>query len=43
MFLHALEKQNPDLITAALRLFKQGQILPDSTVIDVDQFLANAQ
>ncbi|MCC4237322.1 YhfX family PLP-dependent enzyme [Vibrio anguillarum] len=43
MFLDALEKQNPDLITAALTLFKQGKLQPDTTVIDVDQLLNNAQ
>lgn len=43
MFLEALEKQNPDLIKAALSLFKQGHLLPDTTVIDVDQLIENAQ
>ncbi|MBA5761165.1 alanine racemase [Vibrio sp. 404] len=42
MFLEALKKQNPDLIKAALSLFKQGQLLPDTTVIDVDQVIKNA-
>ncbi|GAK86110.1 protein containing an alanine racemase domain [Vibrio ponticus] len=42
MFLQALEKQNPDLIEAALSLFKQGQLMPDTTVIDVDQLIENA-
>ncbi len=42
MFLEALRKQNPDLIKAALSLFKQGQLLPDTTVIDVDQVIENA-
>lgn len=42
MFLEALQKQNPDLIKAALSLFEQGELLPDSTVIDVDQLIENA-
>ncbi len=43
MFLKALEKQNPDLVQAALSLFNQGLLMPDTTVIDVDQFINNAQ
>ncbi|WP_087023073.1 YhfX family PLP-dependent enzyme [Thaumasiovibrio subtropicus] len=43
MFLKALENQNPGLIDAALMLHRQAQILPDTTVIDVDQFIANAR
>lgn len=43
MFLEALQKQNPALINAAFSLFKQGKLLPDTTVIDVDQLLENAQ
>jgi len=43
MFLNALEKQNPALIDAALSFWQQGQIKPDSYVIDVDQLLANAR
>ncbi|GLO63041.1 hypothetical protein MACH09_35490 [Vibrio sp. MACH09] len=43
MFLNALEKQNPNLINATVSLFNQGVLLPDTTVIDVDQFVENAQ
>ncbi|WGV98558.1 YhfX family PLP-dependent enzyme [Vibrio sp. YMD68] len=43
MFLEALEKQNPNLINATLALFKQGQLQPDTVVIDVDQLLINAK
>ncbi|PMJ98148.1 YhfX family PLP-dependent enzyme [Vibrio sp. 10N.261.55.A7] len=43
MFLDALEQQNPSLIEATLALFKQGKLLPDTTVIDVDQLVANAR
>lgn len=39
MFIHALKRQNPALITAAIRLWQQGRIVPDSWVIDVDQVL----
>lgn len=43
MFLNALEKQNPALMEAALRLWQRGEIRPDSYVIDVDQVLENAR
>lgn len=43
MFIHALKRQNPALITAALRLWQQGKIVPDSWVIDVDQVLENGK
>lgn len=43
MFIHALKRQNPALITAALRLWQQGKIIPDSWVIDVDQVLENGK
>ena len=43
MFLEALEKQNPALIEAAFSLFKQGKLLPDTAVIDVDQLIENAK
>ena len=43
MFIEALKKQNPRLIESAVSLWKQGQILPDSYVIDVGQVLSNGQ
>lgn len=43
MFLNALEKQNPALIDAAISLWRRGEILPDTYVIDVDQLLENAR
>lgn len=43
MFLNALKKQNPKLIDVAIQLHQQGDILPDTYVIDVDQFKKNAQ
>lgn len=41
MFIEALKKQNPKLIDAAIQFWKQGEILPDSYVIDVDQIIDN--
>lgn len=43
MFIHALKRQNPALISAAHRLWKEGEIVPDSWVIDVDQVLSNGK
>lgn len=43
MFIHALKRQNPALITAAIALWQQGKIAPDSWVIDVDQVMENGQ
>lgn len=43
MFIKALKQQNPALITAAHRLWQQGDIVPDSWVIDVDQVLENGR
>ena len=37
MFIDALKRQNPALISAAITLWQQGKIVPDSWVIDVDQ------
>lgn len=42
MLLKALQKQNPALIEAALSLWQQGMIKPDSYIIDVDQVRQNA-
>lgn len=43
MFIEALKAQNPALIEAAIRLWRQGDILPDTYVIDVDQVLENGR
>lgn len=43
MFIDALQKQNPALRDCAVNLLRQGVILPDTYVIDVDQFRANAR
>lgn len=43
MFVEALKRQNPALISAALSLWQQGKIAPDSWVIDVDQILENGK
>lgn len=43
MFIHALKRQNPALIAAAVDLWQQGKIAPDSWVIDVDQVMENAR
>lgn len=43
MFLEQTMKRNKALIETAFRLHKSGLILPDSYVIDVDSFLANAK
>lgn len=43
MLLKALQKQNPALVEAALLLWQQGMIKPDSYVIDVDQVRKNAR
>ncbi len=43
MFLKALQNQNSRLIDATLQLHQQGQLLPDSYIIDVEQFKNNAQ
>ncbi|MGU5253158.1 YhfX family PLP-dependent enzyme, partial [Escherichia coli] len=43
MFVEALKRQNPALISAALSLWQKGKIAPDSWVIDVDQILKNGK
>ncbi|KXF80697.1 YhfX family PLP-dependent enzyme [Enterovibrio coralii] len=43
MFLEALKKQNSELIQSAILLLRQGKILPDTYVIDVDRFRENAK
>lgn len=42
MFLSKLQKENPKLIDAMLSLHQAGEILPDSYVVDLQQFRANA-
>lgn len=42
MFLATLQQQNPALITSAIQLLNDGIVLPDTYVIDVDQFRKNA-
>lgn len=43
MFIEALKKQNSKLIEAATHFWQRGEILPDSYVIDVDQFIENGR
>lgn len=43
MFINALKRQNPALITASVSLWQQGKIAPDSWVIDVDQVMENGR
>lgn len=43
MFIEALKAQNPALIEAAIKLWQQGDILPDTCVIDVDQVMENGR
>lgn len=43
MFIDALKRQNPALISAAVALWQQGKIVPDSWVIDVDQVIENGK
>jgi len=42
MYLSSLRKQNHQLVSATLALHANGELLPDSYVIDVEQFKANA-
>lgn len=43
MFLKALQSQNQNLIDATLILYEQGLLLPDSYIVDLEQFKVNAQ
>lgn len=43
MFLNTTRKYNPNLIEAAFTLHQNGEILPDSYLIDMDMLLSNAQ
>lgn len=42
MFVKQILERNPNLVQAAFELHRRGQLLPDSYVIDVDRFCANA-
>ncbi len=42
MFLTKLQKENPKLVEAMVSLHQEGKLLPDSYVIDLQQFRANA-
>ena len=42
MFVKQILERNPNLVQAAFELHRKGQLLPDSYVIDVDTFCANA-
>lgn len=43
MFLPSLEKYNPKLIDVAVKLHRDGQILPDTYVIDLDALTENTK
>ena len=43
MFLDKLCKTNPNLIQTAVHMHQQKQIMPDTYVVDVDRFIANAK
>lgn len=42
MFVNKLQKENPQFVQALVQLHQEGKILPDSYVIDLEQFRANA-
>lgn len=43
MFVSRLEKDNPKFLEAMVTLQQQGKLLPDSYVMDMEQFRANAK
>lgn len=43
MFVERLQKDNPKFIEAMVKLQQQGDLLPDSYVMDMEQFRANGQ
>lgn len=43
MFLNAVTKRNPDLVSAAVDLHRSGRILPDTYVLDLDVVEDNAR
>lgn len=42
MFVNKLQKENPQFVQALVQLHQEGKLLPDSYVIDLEQFRANA-
>ena len=42
MFVKQILERNPELVQAAFELHTKGRLLPDSYIIDVDAFCANA-
>lgn len=42
MYLDLIKKKNPKLLEVALDLHQQGEILPDSYIVDIDQLVNNA-
>lgn len=43
MFVERLRKDNPQFIDAIVKLQQQGKLLPDSYVVDMEQFRSNAR
>ena len=43
MFLEATKRRNPELIEAAIKLHKEGAVLPDTYILDLDQIVKNAR
>lgn len=43
MFIDIVQKKNPDLIKVAIELHQNGEILPDTYVLDVDAILENGR
>lgn len=43
MFIDIVQKKNPDLIKVAIDLHQNGEILPDTYVLDVDAILENGR
>lgn len=43
MFVSKLQRDNPKFIDAIVKLQQQGKLLPDSYVVDMEQFRANAK
>lgn len=43
MFIDIVQKKNPDLIKVAIEIHQNGEILPDTYVLDVDAILENGR
>ena len=43
MFIDILKEKNPELIKTAVKMHRNGQILPDTYIVDVDIFKENAK